>query len=175
MKTRKLGRKIGHRRSLLKNLAASLILFEKVDTTAAKAKALRPVIERLISIAKKHDLSSYRRLLAYLPDKNAAKKIFDELSARYESRNSGFVRLYHMPARLGDNSAMMRIELVDRKVFVSEKKTTVKKTADEGTEVSKIDKKQLRSQKKLDNLTKTSEKSGVVTSVRTKAARKTGV
>ncbi len=176
MLSRKLGRKIAHRKSLLRNLAASLVLYEKVDTTKAKAKELRPEVEKLISLAKKQNLGSYRKLLSYFYDKNAAKKVYHELSARYENRSSGFIRLYHIKNRLGDNSEMIRLELIDRKVFIAEKKTAASKTKDEIKDTNqKIDKKTLRAQKNLEKLTTTQEKAGIVTSVRTKAARKTGV
>ncbi|MCX6812702.1 MAG: 50S ribosomal protein L17 [Candidatus Berkelbacteria bacterium] len=175
MISRKLGRKIANRKSLMRNLAASLILFEAIETTAAKAKSVRGEVDRLISLGKKQDLPAYRKLLAYFYDKNVAKKIYDELSKRYDSRNSGFVKMYHLKNRLGDNAEMIRLELIDRKVFVAPKKIVKEKTAEEKPSDIKTEKKIRRAERKIQKLTKTQEKSGVVTQIRTKAARKTGV
>jgi len=171
---RKLGRKIGHRKSLMRNLAASLVLYEKIETTEAKAKDVKSYVEHMITISKAGDLSAYRRLLAYFYDKNAAKKVYEELAKRYSDRQSGFIRSYHIGNRLGDNSKMMRLELVDRKVFSAPKKTTAEKSKDLDATEEKIDKKELKAQRKMDKLTSTSQKAGVITSVRSKATRKTG-
>ena len=170
---RKLGRKIGHRKSLMRNLAASLVLFEKVDTTEAKAKEVKAIVDKMIGIAKKQDLASYRTLLSYFYDENAAKKLFEELAKRYENRNSGYIHMYHIGNRLGDNSKMIKLELIDRKVFVTKKADKTEKKESQEPEV-KNTKSEVKSQKKLDQLSKTQQKSGVTTSVRTKAARKTG-
>jgi len=172
--SRKLGRKIGHRKSLMRNLTASLVLYEKVETTEAKAKELKSAAEIIIGIGKKQDLSSYRKLLAYFYDKNAAKKTFNELSKRYIDRQSGFVKSYHIGYRLGDNSKMIRLELVDRKVFVAQKEDKVIKPVEEKMEKLKVDKKVLKAEKKLEKLSATIQKGGVITSVRSKSTRKTG-
>jgi len=169
-----LGRKIAQRKSLLRNLSASLVLYERIDTTAAKAKEVKSVVERLITIGKKQDLSSYRRLISYLYDKNAAKKIYRDLVPRYKNRQSGFIKSYRLENRPGDGSEIIRLELVDRKVFIIQaKKPTadVKKTVTE----EKVDKKNRRLQKRMEKLTKTKKSAGVITEIRTKAARKTGV
>ena len=171
---RKLGRKIGHRKSLMRNLAASLVLYEKIETTEAKAKDVKSYVEHLISLSKVQDLNAYRQLLAYFYDKNAAKKVYNELSKRYADRPSGFIRLYHIGNRLGDNSKMIRLELVDRKVFAAPKKVVTDSDKSEAIK-PKLDKKEIKAQKKLEKLTSTSQRGGVVTSVRTKAGRKTGV
>ncbi|MFA5157760.1 MAG: 50S ribosomal protein L17 [Patescibacteria group bacterium] len=169
--TRKLGRKIGSRKSLMRNLAASLVLFEKVDTTEAKAKELKAVVEHLISISKKQNLASYRQLLAYFYDENAAKKVYVELSKRYENRPSGYLHLYHIGNRLGDNSKMVRLELIDRKVFAPVKKEKAKTEEVKTDKEIKADKK---AEKRMEKLSQVQQKSGVVTQIRTKAARKTG-
>ena len=175
MLKRKLGRKSDHRKSLIRNLATSLVLYEKVDTTLPKAKELRSEVEKLIAVSKNQNLNTYKYLLGYFYDKNAAKKIYNELSARYKDRQSGFVRLYHLGNRLGDNARLARIELVDRKVFVTPKKTTHVPTKEEKVKQPKLSRAQVKAQKRLDKLTSTEQKGGIVTSVRTKAARKTGV
>ena len=172
--TRKLGRKIANRKSLMRNLAASLVLFEKVDTTEAKAKEVRSVVERLIAISKKQDLASYRHLLSFFYDENAAKKVYVELSKRYEDRTSGFLRLYHIGNRLGDNSRMMRMELVDRKVFAPVKKVKSKEETELSAEDKPVTKADVKAEKRMEKLSQTQQKGGVVTQVRSKAARKTG-
>lgn len=168
-----LGRKIAHRRSMLRNLTTSLVLYEKVDTTLQKAKEAKSIFESIISSAKSADLKSYKKISSYLFDINASRKVRDELVPRYKNRHSGFVRLYHLPNRLGDNAQMARLELIDRKVFVSEKKK--EKSAVEEEKKATIIKSDIKAQKRLNKLTATENRQGVNTSVRTKAARKTGV
>jgi len=176
MLRRKLGRKIGHRKSLIRNLAASLVLYERIDTTLPKAKEVRRVVEKMIDLSKNQNLSAYRRLVGFFYDKNAAKKVYNELSARYKSRPSGFVRIFHLNNRLGDNAKIARIELVDRKVFVAAKKTIAEaKKESTAEEKPKFTRAQRIAQKRLDKLTSKGQKADVVTSVRSKAARKTGV
>lgn len=118
---RKLGRKKSNREHLIRNLAASLVLYETIDTTTPKAKDTKSYLDRLIARCKAGDLQAVRRADASLFDKNAAKKLIVELLPRYSTRNSGFIKSYHLRNRMGDNSSMMRLELVDKKVFVSEK------------------------------------------------------
>ena len=130
---RKLGRKKSNREHLIRNLAASLVLYETMDTTMPKAKDTKSYLDRLIARCKKGDLQAVRRADAALFDKNAAKKLIVELLPRYATRNSGFIKSYHLKNRAGDNSTMMRLELIDKKVFVSEVadvkvKTKVKKS-----------------------------------------------
>jgi len=176
---RKLGRKIGHRKSLMRNLSASLVLYEKIDTTLAKAKDTRSQVEKIINISKGQDLKSYRRLLDYFYDKNAAKKVYDELSKRYKDRSSGYIKLFHLGPRLGDNSKMARLELIDRKVFVADTKLDedkIKKVDSSNVElVEKLDRKEQKIQKNIKRLSTTSQKAGITTKIRSKAARKTGV
>lgn len=169
-----LGRKIAHRRSMLRNLVTSLILYEKIDTTLPKAKEAKSMTEKIIFRAKSKDLNSYKSICGYLFDKKAAQKIRDELVDRYASRNSGFVQMYKMPNRLGDNSKMARLELVDRKVFIES--SDIKESKSKIKEEKVLEKKSnKRLEKKLDKLSATQNKDGVNTLVRTKASRKTGV
>lgn len=107
---------------MLRNLATSLILYEKVDTTLAKAKEIKSFVEKLIARSKEGDLNAIRSLSAVLFDSNATKKIITELIPRYKDKKSGFIKSYHLKNRLGDNSEMMRLELVDRKVYIAETK-----------------------------------------------------
>lgn len=117
---RKLGRKKSNRNHLIRNLAASLILYETIDTTKPKAKETKAYTEKLIARSKSADLPAVRRASAALFDKNAAKKLIKELLPRYQARTSGFIKSFHLNNRAGDNAPMMRLELVDKKVFVSE-------------------------------------------------------
>lgn len=110
---RKLQRKRGPRRALLKNLAVSLILYEKIKTTQEKAKEVRPLVERLIHKGKKGDLTALRYLLKFLP-KNAAKKIVEDLAPAYKSRQSGYLRILKLGKRQGDAAQMAKVEFIER-------------------------------------------------------------
>lgn len=105
---------------MLRNLATSLVLYEKVDTTEMKAKELKSYIDHLIASSKKGDLNAIRNMNKVFFDRNATKKMIEVIIPRYANRNSGFTRSYKLQNRLGDNSAMMRLELVDKKTFVPE-------------------------------------------------------
>ncbi len=94
------------------NLVASLVAAEGIETTEAKAKAMRPVAERLITKAKKGGLHNFRQVLAYLGDVEMTTKLFDEVGPRYASRPGGYTRILKMGPRQGDNAPMARIELV---------------------------------------------------------------
>lgn len=121
----KLNRTSAHRKSMLSNLAASIVEHETVVTTEAKAKAVIPVLERLITISKQGSLQSRRIVESKLPTVRVAKKVNDILSKRYESVQSGFITRVRMPKRAGDNSRMVRVTLLPGK----EKKATTKKSA----------------------------------------------
>jgi large subunit ribosomal protein L17 len=98
---------------MLRNLSTSIILYEKVKTTKSKAKLVKPIVEELITTAKKNSIPNAMRYLnAYFLDKNASKKLVQELLERYKDRNSGFVRLTNMGFRAGDSAPMVQIELV---------------------------------------------------------------
>ena len=107
-----LGRETGPRTMLLRNLAASIIIYEKVKTTEAKAKAVKPLVERMITVAKKGDLTARRRLLATLPQKLAVAKAMDILGARYKTRAGGYTRIIKLGNRVGDAAKFVQIELV---------------------------------------------------------------
>lgn len=121
MVKRKLGRKVKYRKMMLRNLITSIILYEKVTTSEAKAKEVKGLIDKTINLGKKNDLSSKRKLLSYLTDKNAVKKIYEVLTERYKDRNSGYTRTYKISPRLGDSASRMIIKLIDDKK-ISEKK-----------------------------------------------------
>ena len=110
-KGRKLGRQRNQRRALLKTLAANLILKEKITTTEAKAKELRPYVEKLITRSKQNDLSSIRYLARYLP-KKARQKITKEIGPRFQKRAGGYTRITKLGSRQTDGAKMAVIELV---------------------------------------------------------------
>ena len=111
---KKLGRTASHRQAMFANMAASLIKHEQIVTTLPKAKALRPVVERLVTLAKKGDLGARRLVLSRMRDETQTKKLFDTLAPRYKTRNGGYTRVLKAGFRYGDSAPMAVIELVDR-------------------------------------------------------------
>jgi len=107
-----LGRKKGPRELMLRNLASSILIYEKVKTTEAKAKAVKPLVERMITIAKKGDLTARRRLIEVLLQKNAIKKTLEVLADRYRERPGGYTRIIKIGNRKGDGAKIVQIELV---------------------------------------------------------------
>ena len=116
LKGRKLNRTSAHRKAMFKNLAASLIKYEQITTTVPKAKDLRPIVEKLITIAKKGSLHARRQLISKLPRDANISKLFNELPERYKNRGGGYVRILKKGMRFGDAAPMAVIELVDRNV-----------------------------------------------------------
>lgn len=137
---RALSRKTASRRSLLRNLATSLILYERIETTEAKAKEVKSEVEHLLSLAKKNDLAARRRLLGYFFDKNATKKVLEVLLPRYDKLSSGFIKTYRKGKRLGDGAMIMILELkkIDEKdtVIAKEEVEKVKEIIKEGKDDS---------------------------------------
>ena len=113
-KGRKLSRTSAHRKALFANMAAALIKHEQIETTLAKAKELRPVVEKLITLGKRGGLHARRQALARLPEKSAVDKLFSTLSERYAERSGGYARVLRSGFRYGDAAPMAIIELVDR-------------------------------------------------------------
>ncbi|CAG4932722.1 MULTISPECIES: 50S ribosomal protein L17 [Acidithrix] len=112
----KQGRRFGgdakHQKAILANLAASLFAAESITTTEAKAKALRPVAEKLITKAKRGGLANHRELASYLRDKDMAQKLISDIAERYSERQGGYTRILKKGPRQGDNAPMAIIELV---------------------------------------------------------------
>jgi len=106
-----LSRKKAYRTSTLRNLATSLILYEKITTTSAKAKEVKPIVEHLINLSRKKDLTARRRLLGFFFDKNAVKKVLEDLVPRYKDIKTGFIYSYRKGRRLGDAAEMIILEL----------------------------------------------------------------
>jgi large subunit ribosomal protein L17 len=111
---RKLNRTASHRKALFKNMAAALIKHEQIVTTLPKAKELRPVVEKLITLGKRGDLHARRLVFAKLRDDGMTKKLFDVLADRYRERPGGYTRVMKAGFRYGDSAPMAVIELVDR-------------------------------------------------------------
>ncbi len=135
---RKFGRKKSNREHMMRNLVTSLILYERVTTTEPKAKELKREIDRVITIAKKDDLQAHRRILGYVFDVNAAKKLKEVLVPRYQTRTSGYTKFYHSGNRLGDAAPMAIVELIAEEVKeVKETKKVVKEEKKEAVKASK--------------------------------------
>ncbi len=111
---KKLNRTASHRQAMFANMAASLIKHEQIVTTLPKAKALRPVVERLVTLAKKGDLASRRLVVSRMRDETQAKKLFETLAPRYKTRAGGYTRVLKAGYRHGDNAPLAVIEFVDR-------------------------------------------------------------
>lgn len=146
-KTVKLQRTQGHRNALLSNLVVSLIEHERIKTTVAKAKAVKPLAEKIITLGKKNTLHSRRLALAYLRQNNeAVRKVFSELAPRSADRPGGYTRIIKLGQRLSDSAPMALLEWVDRPVVEAEaapveeakpaKKSTKAAAAVEATETA---------------------------------------
>lgn len=110
---RKLGRESSHRRAMLRNMATSFMLHESIKTTVPKAKELRSIVEKMITLGKRGDLHSRRMASSYLFDDVAVKKIFDEIAPRLKDRQGGYTRILKTGIRFGDGANLATLELVD--------------------------------------------------------------
>jgi len=118
----KLGRTTSHRRSLLRNMVTSLIMEERIETTAVKAKALRPQIEKMITLGKNGNLAARRQAAAYLMTDEAVKKLFDTVAPRFGDRNGGYVRIVRTGWQKGDGTEKAFIELLGSEQVLDEKR-----------------------------------------------------
>jgi len=109
---RKLGRTTAHREMLLRNLVTSLLMYEKIVTTEAKAKELRKLAEKIITLAKRQDLHARRQAAEVIADEKVLKKLFESIGARYKDRNGGYTRITKLDYRMGDGAPLAAIELV---------------------------------------------------------------
>ena len=113
MAYRKLGRTTKHRRSMLANITIDLLMNESVVTTETRAKEVRKFADKMITYAKKGDLISRRKAIAFLHNRDdVAKKVFDDLAVRYKDRNGGYTRILKMDERRGDDALMVTLKLV---------------------------------------------------------------
>ena len=111
---RKLGRSVAHRKALFRNMVTSLLEHEQIQTTDAKAKELRGVAERMITLGKRGTLHARRQALETIRSKDVTSKLFDQLAERYRERPGGYTRVIKLGRRPGDSAEMSIIELVDR-------------------------------------------------------------
>ncbi|MBW2649661.1 MAG: 50S ribosomal protein L17 [Deltaproteobacteria bacterium] len=135
MRHRKAGRKLGrtssHRKAMMRNLVTSLLEHEKVTTTDAKAKELRGVADKMITLGKRGTLHARRQALSFIRDNRVTKKVFEELSSRYTERAGGYTRVIKIGNRNGDNALLSMIELMpeEKKKSVKKKKSIKKEKA----------------------------------------------
>ena len=115
-KGRQLNRTSEHRKAMFANMAASLIKHEQIVTTLPKAKDLRPIVEKLVTLGKKGGLHARRQAIAQMRDIEQAKKLFDVIAKRYKDRKGGYLRIMKAGFRMGDNAPVAVIEFVDRDV-----------------------------------------------------------
>lgn len=111
---RKLSRPTGHRWALYRNQVTALLAHEKIVTSEAKAKEIRSLAERVITLGKDGSLTSRRQALAFITEKKVVEKLFDDVAPRYANRAGGYTRLVKLGPRCGDNAAMAQIELVEQ-------------------------------------------------------------
>lgn len=108
----KLGRSTAHKKAMLRNMATSIIKFEKIKTTDSKAQELKRVTDKLVTLGKRGDLHARRQALSFVRDRAMVAKLFDELSERYRNRAGGYTRVIKLGSRAGDNAPMSIIELI---------------------------------------------------------------
>ena len=109
---RKLGRNMGHRRAMLRNLVTSLIDKERIETTETRAKEVRSLTEKMITLGKRGDLHARRQALSYITTETVVTKLFDDVAKRYDARAGGYTRMVKVGPRLGDSAPMVILELV---------------------------------------------------------------
>ncbi|MBU2535691.1 MAG: 50S ribosomal protein L17 [Chloroflexi bacterium] len=110
---RKLGRTTSHRKALYRNLVTDLLRYEKIVTTEPKAKEVRSLAEKMVTLGKEGGLSAFRQALSFIYDKNVADKVFSELATRYAERHGGYTRIVKLGPRLGDSAPMVQLSLVE--------------------------------------------------------------
>src|SRR5438309_3454416 len=143
-KTVKLGRTAEHRKALLANQVCSLIEHQRIKTTLAKAKAVRPLAERMVTLGKNGSIHARRTALATLRQKNAVKKLFDDIAPRSAERNGGYKRIVKLGQRKSDSASMAFIEWVDVEKVVEEKPAAEKKSKRKEAEAKSTEKEAMR-------------------------------
>lgn len=126
---KRLNRNTHQRKALFKNLIAALILHGRIKTSEAKAKAIKPLIDRLISKARAGTVHVRRQLLAFLPGKEAAHKLVDEIAPRFTQQGGGFTKLVRVGRRKGDNTMVVELSLTSKATDIKSEKKQVKKVA----------------------------------------------
>ena len=153
---KKLGRNSSHRRAMLRNMVTSLFKYDQIETTDAKAKAVRPVAEKMITLAKRGDLHARRQALAYIKDKAVTHRLFEELKERYLDRQGGYIRIVKKDIRKGDGAPVSIVQLLPASETKKSGKKNVKKTKakksqaavkKKGKKVTKVEKKTVAEKK----------------------------
>ena len=126
---KRLGRNTSHRKAMLRNMVTSLLEHEKITTTDARAKELRPITEKLITMAKRGDLHARRQVTEVVRDRKTVAKLFERLAPRYADRPGGYTRIIKLGHRLGDNAALSMITLVEEACVPKTKKKAPKAAA----------------------------------------------
>ena len=127
--TRKLGRPTAHRKAMLRGLVTLLLENGQVETTLTRAKELRAVADKMITLGKANTLASRRAALAYITKEDVVTKLFNELAPKYESRNGGYTQIYKLGPRRGDGAEMAIVKLIDYVKPVADDKKKAKKEA----------------------------------------------
>ncbi len=192
-RSRKLGRTSAHRKAMYRNMVTSLLEFERIETTDAKAKEVRRIAERMITLGKRGGLHARRRALRVIRSREVASKVFEELADRYRERPGGYTRVLKLGIRRGDAAAVSIVELVDgtvggtpvkepavdqkkaeTKKAVSKKKSESKKKASAAKAASKKTKSKKSSAAKPASRKKTTKKAAAAKAAsKKKAAKKT--
>lgn len=118
----KLGRNTSHRRALLRNLVTSIIMEERIETTVTKAKAMRPHVEKMITLGKRGDVAARRQAAAYLMTRESVERLFDTVAPRFGDRNGGYLRIVRTGFRQGDGGEKAFIELLGSEKFIAKKR-----------------------------------------------------
>jgi large subunit ribosomal protein L17 len=141
----KLNRNTSHRRALLRNLVTSLIMEERIETTVAKAKAMRPHVEKMITLGKRGDVAARRLAGSYLMTRESVTRLFDTVAPRFGDRNGGYLRIVRTGFRRGDGGETVFIELLGNEKFMAAKR---KKSADKRAKRAEEVKKQMEAAQK---------------------------
>ena len=139
MKGRQFGRNSSHRKALFRNLVTSLIAHEKIETTEAKAKEIRGIAEKIITLGKKGDLHAKRMAMAYIQSRDVVAKLFDDVAPRCANRDGGYTRIVKTRVRYGDSAPMAVLELVDKPGTVYQGPAAKKKSAPVKAEEPKVE------------------------------------
>jgi large subunit ribosomal protein L17 len=134
---RRLGRTTSHRTAMFRNMVTSFLKHEKITTTDAKAKELRPIAEKMITLGKKGDLNAIRQAASFIRDKKVVTKLFAVIAPRYKEREGGYTRIIKIGQRLGDSSLISVIELVEEEIAKKETKKDVKAKQDDAAKTSR--------------------------------------
>jgi large subunit ribosomal protein L17 len=151
----KLGRNTSHRRALLRNLVTSVIMEERIETTTAKAKAIKPLVEKMITLGKRGDVSARRLAHGYLMTDDAVKRLFDTVAPRFGDRTGGYTRIVRTGFRQGDGGESVFLELLGSEKFLAAKR---KKSADARAKRLDEARKQLEADNKALEAEETEEK-----------------